>query len=59
VIADKLATILCGGDLSSPQWVEEQYMLDLERQMILSLMQDERSMARGRHMLETGKPLRN
>jgi 3-hydroxyacyl-CoA dehydrogenase len=59
VIADKLATILCGGELSSPQWVEEQYILDLEREMIISLMKDERTAARGRHMLETGKPLRN
>jgi 3-hydroxyacyl-CoA dehydrogenase len=59
VIADKLATILSGGDLSSPQWVEEQYMLDLEREMILSLLKDGRTMARARHMLETGKPLRN
>lgn len=59
VIADKLAYILCGGDLSSPQWVEEQYIMDLERAMIIELMRDERTMARGRHMLETGKPLRN
>jgi 3-hydroxyacyl-CoA dehydrogenase len=59
VIAEKLATILAGGELSTPQWVEEQYILDLEREMILALMQDERTMARGRHMLETGKPLRN
>jgi len=59
VIAEKLATILCGGELSSPQWVEEQYILDLEREMILSLLKDERTMARARHMLETGKPLRN
>jgi 3-hydroxyacyl-CoA dehydrogenase len=59
VIAEKLATILAGGDLSSPQWVEEQYLLDLEREMILSLLKDERTMARARHMLETGKPLRN
>jgi 3-hydroxyacyl-CoA dehydrogenase len=59
VIADKLATILAGGDLSSAQWVEEQYILDLEREMILSLLKDGRTMARAQHMLETGKPLRN
>jgi len=59
VIADKLAYILCGGDLSSPQFVDEAYIMHLEREAILALLKDERTMARARHMLETGKPLRN
>lgn len=59
VIADKLAYVLCGGDISSPQWVSEEYMMGLERQRIMELARDPRTLARGKHMLETGKPLRN
>ena len=59
VIADKLAYVLSGGELSSPQWVDEEYMMALERAMILELAKDPRTLARGKHMLETGKPLRN
>jgi 3-hydroxyacyl-CoA dehydrogenase len=59
VIADKIAHILCGGELSSAQWVDERYIMRLEREAILSLLRDERTMARARHMLEHGKPLRN
>ncbi|WP_129629504.1 3-hydroxyacyl-CoA dehydrogenase/enoyl-CoA hydratase family protein [Candidatus Oscillochloris fontis] len=59
VIADKLAYVLCGGDLSAPQWVDEEYIMALEREQILQLARDPRTLARGKHMLETGKPLRN
>ncbi|MFV9503606.1 MAG: 3-hydroxyacyl-CoA dehydrogenase/enoyl-CoA hydratase family protein [Oscillochloridaceae bacterium umkhey_bin13] len=59
VIADKLATILCGGELSSPQFVDEAYMMSLERAALVDLLRDARTMARAKHMLETGKPLRN
>jgi len=54
-----LATILCGGRLSGPGLVSEQYLLDLEREEFVSLCGEEKSRARIRHMLETGKPLRN
>jgi 3-hydroxyacyl-CoA dehydrogenase len=59
VIADKLAYVLCGGDLSSPQFVDEQYLLDLERAALITLAKDERTQARALHLLQTGKPLRN
>jgi 3-hydroxyacyl-CoA dehydrogenase len=59
VIAEKLAYILCGGELSTPQFVDEQYLLRLERMALLELGQDERTLARAKHMMETGKPLRN
>ena len=59
VIADKLAYVLCGGDLSSPQWVDEQYILDLEREAFVALAKEERTHARVKHLLKTGKPLRN
>jgi 3-hydroxyacyl-CoA dehydrogenase len=58
-IADKLAYVLAGGELSSPQFVEEQYILDLERAMFVELARQEKTQARARAMLETGKPLRN
>lgn len=59
VIADKLAYVLSGGRLSGRQKVSEQYLLDLEREAFLSLCGMEKTRERIRHMLKTGKPLRN
>jgi len=59
VIAMKLDYVLAGGPLSAPQWVDEQYVLDLEREAFLSLLGEARTMDRIKHMLSTGKPLRN
>jgi 3-hydroxyacyl-CoA dehydrogenase len=59
VIAKKVAWVLCGGDLSSPTLVSEQYLLDVEREAFLSLCGEEKTLKRIQHMLETGKPLRN
>ncbi len=59
LIARKLAHVLCGGDLSAPQWVSEQYILDLEREAFLSLLGEPKTRERITHMLKTRKPLRN
>jgi 3-hydroxyacyl-CoA dehydrogenase len=59
LIANKLAWILSGGDLSAPTWVDEQYILDLEREAIVALFQHPKTVERIFHMLSTGKPLRN
>jgi 3-hydroxyacyl-CoA dehydrogenase len=59
VVASKLAYVLTGGDISKPQWVSEQYILDLEREAFLSLCGDKRTQDRLWHMLQNGKPLRN
>lgn len=59
LIAKKIANVLCGGDLTSPQKVSEQYLLDLERQEFLSLCGEQKTLQRIQHMLETNKPLRN
>lgn len=59
VIANKLAYILTGGELSQPAWLDEQVFLDLEREAFLSLCGEEKTQARLYNMLETGKPLRN
>ena len=58
-IADKLAYVMAGGDLSEASLVSEQYLLDLEREAFLSLCTERKTMERIQHMLKTGKPLRN
>jgi 3-hydroxyacyl-CoA dehydrogenase len=58
-VASKLARVMCGGDLTRPQWVSEQYVLDLEREAFLSLCGEGKSQARMWSILQTGKPLRN
>jgi len=58
-IARKLAFVLSGGELDGGTLVTEQYLLDLEREAFLSLAGDPRTQARMRHLLTTGKPLRN
>jgi 3-hydroxyacyl-CoA dehydrogenase len=58
-IARKLGYVLTGGDLSAPTWVDEQYILDLEREAFVSLIMEPKTMERIMHMLSTGKPLRN
>ncbi|MCX7549095.1 3-hydroxyacyl-CoA dehydrogenase NAD-binding domain-containing protein [Xanthomarina sp. F1114] len=58
-IANKLAYVMAGGDLSEPTFVNEQYLLDLEREAFLSLCTERKTLERIQHMLKTGKPLRN
>ena len=58
-IANKLAYVMAGGDLSEPSLVTEQYLLDLEREAFLSLCTERKTLERIQHMLKTGKPLRN
>jgi 3-hydroxyacyl-CoA dehydrogenase len=58
-VARKLANILAGGPLSSPQTVSEQYVLDLEREAFVSLCGEKKTQERIAHTLKTGKPLRN
>ena len=58
-IAKKVAYVLCGGDLTGPQKVSEQYLLDIEREAFLSLCGEAKTLERIQHMLEKGKPLRN
>jgi 3-hydroxyacyl-CoA dehydrogenase len=59
LVARKLGYILAGGDLSSGQWMDEQYFLDLEREAFLSLVGEKKTQARIQYMLENNKPLRN
>jgi 3-hydroxyacyl-CoA dehydrogenase len=59
LVARKLAFILAGGGITSPQTVSEQYILDLEREAFLSLCGQRKTQERVAHTLKTGKPLRN
>lgn len=59
IIARKVAYVLCGGDLSAPTDVSEQYLLDLERQAFLELLATRKTLERIQSILTTGKPLRN
>jgi len=59
VVGERLAWVLCGGDLTGPARVSEQYLLDLERQAFIALCRDRRTQDRMAHLLRTGKPLRN
>lgn len=58
-ISQKLAWVLCGGDLSSPTLVSEQYLLDLEREAFLSLAGERKTLERIQSILTGGKVLRN
>ncbi len=58
-VAERLAWVLCGGDLPHPADVAETYILELEREALVSLAGTPETLARIRHMLSTGKPLRN
>ncbi|WP_202409405.1 3-hydroxyacyl-CoA dehydrogenase/enoyl-CoA hydratase family protein [Hufsiella arboris] len=58
-ISEKLGYVMCGGDLSQPTLVSEQYLLDLEREVFLSLAGERKSLERIQSIITKGKPLRN
>ncbi|SJN44130.1 3-hydroxyacyl-CoA dehydrogenase/enoyl-CoA hydratase family protein [Sphingobacterium sp. JB170] len=58
-ISEKLGWVMCGGDLSAPTEVSEQYLLDMERKAFLELCRERKTLERFQHMLTKGKPLRN
>lgn len=59
LVARKLAYVMCGGDLSEPTLVSEQYLLDLEREAFLSLCGEKKTLERIQSVLKSGKPVRN
>jgi 3-hydroxyacyl-CoA dehydrogenase len=58
-IATKIANVMCGGDLTSPQDVSEEYLLDLEREAFVSLCGERKTLERIQAILTGGRPLRN
>ncbi len=59
LLSTKLAAILSGAELSSGEWVDEQYFLDREREAFVALCREPKTIERIRFMLANGKPLRN
>jgi 3-hydroxyacyl-CoA dehydrogenase len=58
-VGERMIKVMTGGEMSSPTWVDEQYILDLEREAFLSLCGEEKTRERIWHFLRTGKMLRN
>jgi 3-hydroxyacyl-CoA dehydrogenase len=58
-LAEKLAYIMCGGNVAANTWVTEQHLLDLEREVFVELCMQPKTLQRMAHILKTGKPLRN
>ncbi|MDQ3304032.1 MAG: 3-hydroxyacyl-CoA dehydrogenase family protein, partial [Actinomycetota bacterium] len=59
VIAGHLARVLTGGNISQAQWVSEEYILKLEKEAFLALLENEKTHERIGGLLKTGKPIRN
>jgi len=59
LISEKLGFVMCGGDLSHPTQVSEQYLLDLERKAFLELCTEKKTLERIQSILQTGRVLRN
>jgi 3-hydroxyacyl-CoA dehydrogenase len=59
LVAKKLAYVMCGGDLSEQTLVNEQYLLDLEREAFLSLCGEKKTLERIQSVMTAGKPIRN
>lgn len=58
-ISEKLGYVMCGGDLSAPTLVSEQYLLDLERDAFVKLCGEKKTLERMQSILTGGKVLRN
>lgn len=59
VVGEKVATVLCGGEIDAGQFVSEEYFLELERRVFIELCKEVKTQERIEAMLKTGKPLRN
>jgi 3-hydroxyacyl-CoA dehydrogenase len=58
-IGNKVAEVLCGGNITPGTPVSEQYILDLEREAFKSLCGEKKTQERIQYTLKTGKTLRN
>ena len=58
-IGNKIAEVLCGGNVTPGTPVSEQYILDLEREGFKSLCGERKTQERIQYTLKTGKTLRN
>jgi 3-hydroxyacyl-CoA dehydrogenase len=58
-MAKRIATVISGGDVRTNSFVDEEVILNLEREAFIDFLKEEKTLARIEHMLKTGKPLRN
>ncbi len=58
-VAKSAAIALCGGEIESGSRVDEEWLLTVERRLFIDLLKTPETQARIKHMLDTGKPLRN
>ena len=58
-LAKRIAFVISGGEVRDNSSVEEDVILNLEREAFVDFWKEEKTMARVEHMLKTGKPLRN
>jgi 3-hydroxyacyl-CoA dehydrogenase len=58
-IAERVARVLCGGEVDAGSVISEEYFLGLERSAFVELCQEQKTLDRIEHMLKTGSPLRN
>ncbi|HLO64285.1 MAG TPA: enoyl-CoA hydratase/isomerase family protein, partial [Azonexus sp.] len=58
-VAKSAAIALCGGEIETGSLVDEEWLITVERQLFVELLKTPETQARIKHMLETGKPLRN
>lgn len=58
-VSRAVAVALCGGEVEYGSQVDEAWLLAVERQQFLELLKTPETQARIKHMLDTGKPLRN
>ncbi len=59
LIANKIAHVMCGGNVTPGSLVDEEWLLKLERTAFMELLATEKTQQRIEHTLKTGKPLRN
>ncbi len=58
-VAKFAAIALCGGEIETGSLVDEEWLITVERRLFVELLKDPMTQARIKHMLDTGKPLRN
>jgi 3-hydroxyacyl-CoA dehydrogenase len=58
-LANEIAKVICGGAVNQGTLIEEEWILKLERETFIMLASNVLTQARIRHLLESGKPLRN
>ncbi len=58
-VAKSAAIALCGGEIEGGSKVDEEWLITVERRLFVELLKDPMTQARIKHMLDTGKPLRN